>query len=154
MSDSNQTVEEKAETEPATKPIEPTNAELKAKNVFKCSMCALYSKYVYYGTRPLQRHQPANEPKQSVSSNKRENLILMENTYVCDDPFSELKSANFLILGSNCSQCHQMVCMSNECSFFYFKKRFCLRCARDYMSTEEFSAEINSEIGKYIRNAD
>ena len=154
MSDSKIQVNNLADAAEPVQPVETTKDEAQSRNVFKCSMCDLYSKYVYYGTRPLQRHQQANEPKQTQSSNKRESLILMENAYVCDDPFSELKSANFLILGSNCSQCQKMVCMSNECSFFYFKKRFCLRCARDYMSTDEFPAEIKSELGKYIRNAD
>ena len=129
---------------------------------FTCYLCNLHSKYDYYGTRPLDRHllnkpidELTNDQKNQLNSKKKENIILMEKCFVSDDPFSELKSANFLVLGSRCSVCQQMVCPQIECSFFYYNKRFCLTCASIYIrdtSNDEFPLELKSELIKIINN--
>lgn len=119
---------------------------------FKCYLCSLQARYEYYGTRPLDRFLLKNESTQEKLPQRKENIILFEKSFVCDDPFSSLKSSNFLILGALCSQCDKMVCMSNECSFFYYNKRFCLSCAKIYMGpdTEEFPVELKTEISKIL----
>lgn len=117
------------------------------RKVFKCSTCGLFSRYEYFGTKPLERHSQQKQSQSSQQTQKKENIILLEKSYVSDDPFSELKSANYLVLGSNCNVCNQMVCVSNECSFFYFKRRFCFKCATQYM--DEFPLEIKTEINKF-----
>ncbi|CAF0913206.1 unnamed protein product [Brachionus calyciflorus] len=124
------------------------------KNLFKCSKCSLSAKYTYYGNRPLDRYllskqndELTNEQLNYLNSKRRENIILLEKSFVCDDPFTQLKSTNYLILGSLCSQCSKMVCSnSSECSLFYYKKRFCIDCAR--VNIEEFPSEIQQEILK------
>jgi hypothetical protein len=135
--------------------------------VFTCYMCNLYSKYDYYGTRPLDRfllskpiEELTSEQKvqlsNSLNNKKKENVILLEKSYICDDPFSQLKSSNYLILGSNCSVCSRMVCVNNDCSFFYYKKRFCLKCASNYIkdkSSNEFPIELKTEILKMMNSA-
>lgn len=124
--------------------------EKQERKVFKCSMCNLLVRYDYFGTKPLERHkqlQADHSTQQTTTSQKKENLILLEKSYVCDDPFSELRSANYLVIGSNCNVCNQMVCVSGECSFFYFKKRFCFKCATQYL--DEFPLELKAEINKF-----
>lgn len=139
----------------------PVEKSIGGGGVFSCHVCQLYSKYDYYGTRPLDRHllnkptsELTSEQKNLLANNKkRENLILLEKCYVCDDPFSQLRSSNYLILGSLCSQCHQMVCVSGECSFFYYNKRFCMKCAKSLLQTDyhvEFPAELKAEIVKAL----
>ena len=90
----------------------------------------------------------------TVFKNKKESIALLENCYVCDDPFSAVKSYNYLVLGANCFTCNQMCCMSNECSIFYYKKRFCLKCAEVNlkMEKEEFPVELKNELVKLINS--
>jgi len=125
------------------------------RKVFKCSLCNLFARYDYFGRRPLERHSQPSESKSTLSASrnsKKESIILFEDSYVCDDPFSELKANNYLVIGSKCNVCNKMVCVSAECSFFYFKKRFCFKCATEFAETEmEFPIEIRNEIKKYIQ---
>lgn len=126
--------------------------------MFKCSKCSLSAKYSYYGTRPLDRYLLSKETDELTSeqlsylnSKKRETIVLLEKSFVCDDPFSQMKSSNYLILGSLCSQCEKMVCSnSSECSIFYYKKRFCIDCAKKNLV--EFPNEIQVEILKNYKN--
>jgi hypothetical protein len=135
------------------------------RNVFTCHLCKIHSRFDYYGTRPLDRAllaKPTEELTQeqktqlaNIFNKKRETVILLEKCYICDDPFNQLKSANYLILGSNCSVCDRMVCVSSECSFFYYKRRFCLKCASAFIQdtdSNEFPAELKSELIKSISN--
>ena len=102
--------------------------------MFKCSKCSLSAKYSYYGSRPLDRYllskekdELTNEQLSYLNSKKRESVVLLEKSFICDDPFSQMKSSNYLILGSLCSQCDKMVCSSSsECSIFIIKKGFVL----------------------------
>lgn len=122
--------------------------------MFICSKCNLSAKYSYYGRRPIDRYLLSKPTEQLTSeqifylnSKKRETIILLEDSFVCDDPFSQMKASNYLILGSLCSLCNKMVCSnSTDCSFFYFKKRFCLDCGKQNMI--DFPAEVQIEISK------
>lgn len=122
--------------------------------MFICTKCNLSAKYSYYGRRPLDRYLLSKSTEELTSeqifylnSKKRETIILLEDSFVCDDPFSQMKASNYLILGSLCSLCNKMVCSnSTDCSLFYFKKRFCLDCAKQNMI--EFPVEIQLEISK------
>jgi hypothetical protein len=134
--------------------------------MFKCCICKLFTKYDYFGTRPVERHVLNRLDKDNLSEeeqreklkllesikNKKESIVLLEKCYVCDDPFSNLKSYNYLVLGGTCFTCSQMVCMSNECSVFYYKKRFCLKCAANHLETDkdEFPIELKKELIKII----
>ncbi|RNA13466.1 cysteine-rich DPF motif domain-containing 1 [Brachionus plicatilis] len=128
--------------------------KMETKNLFKCSKCNLNTKYTYFGRRPLDRYllsKPTEELTREqinyLNSKKRELVILIEDSFVCDDPFSQMKSSNYLILGSLCSQCQKMVCSnSSDCSLFYYKKRFCIDCAKKNLN--EFPAEVQIEISK------
>ena len=127
------------------------------KQVFKCHLCGIYANYSYYGNKVLERNQESTltvKGQQNKKQTKKENLILIEKSYICDDPFSELKSINYLILGANCFECNQMVCVNNECSFFYYNKRFCIKCAKDYLQDDQkrsqFPVELINEIKKII----
>ena len=146
--------------------LEPTKASTTNIKMFKCHMCNLYTKYDYYGTRPVERHLlnrydkddlTDEEKKEKIKlidsiQNKKESIVLLEKCYICDDPFAEVKSYNYLVLGANCFTCKQMACMSNECSVFYYKKRFCLKCVAQHLEDdqEEFPTELKSELVKII----
>ena len=107
------------------------------KNLFKCSNCELYAKYDYYGNKPTEHY---------LKKSKGDEIVLLENSYLCDDPFSDLKM-NYLILGSNCFECKKMICSSVDCSIFYYNKRFCLKCCLNNL--DEFPIEIKNELKKH-----
>lgn len=62
---------------------------------------------------------------------------LLEEAYVARDPFDP--GLQPLILGSHCSSCNKVVCVSATCSIFYCK-RFCLDCVRS--NPDEFPAQV------------
>ena len=140
--------------------------------MFKCNICNLYTKFDYHGTRPVERHLLNRLDKEQLTEdelkeksklidsikNKKESIVLLEKCYVCDDPFSSVKSSSYLVLGANCFTCKQMTCMSNECSIFYYNKRFCQKCAAIHLENEEqgnneFPVELKSEIIKLISSS-
>ncbi len=106
------------------------------KNLFKCTNCDLYAKYDYYGNKPAEHYLKTS----------KDSLILLENCYICDDPFSDLRT-NYLILGSNCIECKNMICLNSDCSIFYYNKRFCIKCA--IKNLDEFPNEIKNELKKF-----
>jgi hypothetical protein len=138
----------------------PTTTNERKSQVFECHLCKIYSTYDYYGSKPLterklsiETNNPIYNKKETISSDKnlikRDNLTLLEKAYICDDPFSEIRTNNYLILGAKCSSCHKMVCVDSECSIFYYTKRFCLACCKN-ISKSEFPLEINEEIEKIL----
>ena len=147
---------EKTEREDSDSQPKPTK--------FTCHICDLSARYDYYGRRPLERHYSIEMSHQSMSettkekqkhSRKHESIELIENCYVCDDPFDGHNRASYLVLGSNCNVCNKMVCVGTQCSFFYYTKRFCFVCASSEEKVGrhgEFPAEINNEIDKYIQS--
>lgn len=106
---------------------------------FQCYLCNLYANYDYYGHKPMDHFN-------SQRYTNKEKLLLLEDCYICADPFSDFKSKQFLILGAKCSICTKEVCVSNECSLFYYKKRFCMKCALNNLT--EFPDEIKKELSK------
>ncbi|CAD7677021.1 unnamed protein product [Nyctereutes procyonoides] len=96
--------------------------------VFKCQLCALTAPYSYVGQKPPDTHS----------------VVLLEESYVMKDPFTPDKD-RFLVLGSRCSLCSRLVCVSPECSLFY-SKRFCLPCVRENM--DAFPQEIRQDLEK------
>ncbi|XP_076469432.1 cysteine-rich DPF motif domain-containing protein 1-like [Babylonia areolata] len=97
------------------------------KKQFTCSLCKFQIEYHYHGNKP---------PFAKA-------LTLLEECYVMKDPFST--SGGLITLGSTCSLCHSVVCMSPDCSLFY-SKRFCLPCVVRHL--EEFPAEIQEEVSR------
>lgn len=95
---------------------------------FKCQLCALTAPYSYVGQKPPDT----------------QSVVLLEESYVMKDPFSPDKQ-HFLILGSRCSACGRLVCVSPDCSLFYCK-RFCLPCVREHLSA--FPEEIRQDLEK------
>ncbi|XP_072598431.1 cysteine-rich DPF motif domain-containing protein 1 isoform X1 [Vulpes vulpes] len=63
--------------------------------VFKCQLCALTAPYSYVGQKPPDTHS----------------VVLLEESYIMKDPFTPDKD-RFLVLGSRCSLCSQLVCVS------------------------------------------
>ena len=102
---------------------------------------------VILGTNPLKEIQVLFISRDS----KSEDIVLIEKSFICDDPFDVQDNKSFLILGSLCNKCDQMVCNGNTCSFFYFKKRFYFKCAV-IINPTEFPKEIQLEIKKYLNN--
>ncbi|KAM9313380.1 cysteine-rich DPF motif domain-containing protein 1 [Gastrophryne carolinensis] len=98
------------------------------KGLFECQLCKLAVPYTYFGRKP-----PSTQ-----------SIILLEECYVMVDPFTPDKD-KFLVLGSPCSLCKQVVCVGNECSLFY-SKRFCLPCITKNKS--EFPPEIQQDLEK------
>nr|XP_022297187.1 cysteine-rich DPF motif domain-containing protein 1-like [Crassostrea virginica] len=104
------------------------NADLdenEKKNVFVCNKCGFSVPYDYFGRKP-----PFSKA-----------FVLMEEAYVMKDPFTEERG--FITLGSSCSICKSVVCLSQNCSLFY-TKRFCVPCVKKNL--KEFPAEIIEEM--------
>ena len=120
----------------------PDNTSELSRKVFQCKECDLYARYEYFGHKPYDHYQKTSKDK----------LILFEDCYICDDPFTDSKSRNFLILGSDCSICKKKVCVSSECSIFYYTKRFCIKCALEKI--DEFPNEIKLELEKIKESQD
>ena len=120
----------------------PEEPAKEARKIFRCYMCDLYAAYNYFGTRPLERHPAriSTGGNQQQQQPPKEDVVLLEKCYVCDDPFDELRAFNYLVLGATCHVCERMVCVDNECSLFYYDKRFCLNCARPYAMLDKSSA--------------
>uniref|UniRef100_A0A8C5PGE2 Cysteine-rich DPF motif domain-containing protein 1 n=1 Tax=Leptobrachium leishanense TaxID=445787 RepID=A0A8C5PGE2_9ANUR len=98
------------------------------KGAFECHLCKLRLPYSYFGQKPP-----------SAPS-----VVLLEECYITKDPFSPDKE-KFLILGSRCDLCHQVVCVGTDCSLFY-SKRFCLPCVLQHKS--DFPLEIQQDVDK------
>ncbi|XP_072256363.1 cysteine-rich DPF motif domain-containing protein 1 [Pyxicephalus adspersus] len=98
------------------------------KGIFRCYLCELSVPYSYFGQKPPSSHS----------------VILLEECYIMMDPFSPEKE-KFLVLGSVCNLCKQVVCVGTECSLFY-SKRFCLPCVTKNKS--EFPPEIWQDLDK------
>ncbi|XP_036905331.1 cysteine-rich DPF motif domain-containing protein 1 [Sturnira hondurensis] len=96
--------------------------------VFECQLCSLTAPYSYVGQRPPNT----------------QSIILLEESFVTKDPFTPDKD-RFLILGSKCSVCGRLVCVSPECSLFY-SKRFCLPCVQ--RNVHAFPQEIRHDLEK------
>ncbi|XP_053318758.1 cysteine-rich DPF motif domain-containing protein 1 [Spea bombifrons] len=98
------------------------------KGIFECELCRLCIPYTYFGQKPPNTRS----------------VILLEECFVTKDPFTPDKE-KFLILGSHCSLCKQVVCVGTECSLFY-SKRFCLPCVIKHKG--EFPQEIQLDVEK------
>ncbi|XP_063301127.1 cysteine-rich DPF motif domain-containing protein 1 isoform X1 [Pelobates fuscus] len=98
------------------------------KGIFECQLCKLSLPYSYFGQKPPHAHS----------------VVLLEESYIAKDPFSPDKE-KFLILGSHCYLCKQVVCVGTECSLFY-SKRFCLPCF--IKNKGEFPKEIQQDFDK------
>lgn len=124
------------------------------RKLFECYLCKVYAKCNYYGKKPSERNDINNSSsKATTSSSRRLNneLTLKEDSYCCDNPFVERRDANFLVLGSDCFACKQMVCISIECSLFYYDKRFCLKCAEKcLLEDNDVAQELKNDIRKVL----
>ncbi|XP_073423796.1 cysteine-rich DPF motif domain-containing protein 1 isoform X1 [Dendrobates tinctorius] len=96
--------------------------------IFECQLCRLSVPYSYFGQKPPNTRS----------------IILLEECYVTRDPFMPDKE-KFLILGSPCSLCQRVVCVSTDCSLFY-SKRFCLPCVTK--NKDAFPPEIQQDLDK------
>lgn len=143
--------EQAKETEkPETENAKTTPVSYDSENIFRCKSCNLHAKYNYYGVKPLERHDKVSATKETSTNVRKEDIQLLEKCFVCDDPFLESRSANFLILGSRCFNCKSMICVRSKCSVFYYTKRFCIKCAQDNL--DSFPKEIQAELVKNINS--
>lgn len=104
---------------------------------FKCYSCGMQETVDYFGKAPPFVR----------------NIEFEEDSFVMKDPFTGPPSKHgtrsfteyFLVLGSNCSLCKEIVC--KDCSLFY-KSSFCYPCAQ--IEVLKFPLEIRSKIRKEI----
>ncbi|KAI5741788.1 hypothetical protein M8J76_017087 [Diaphorina citri] len=96
---------------------------------FKCELCNLNETYDFFGKSPPWSTK----------------IVLLENAYICKDPFTIPQKKQVLILGSKCSVCEIDVCVSPKCSLF-FSKRFCKHCA--FKNMTYFPTQIQMKINK------
>jgi len=94
---------------------------------FTCGDCGMSEEADYFGRKPPFCRS----------------FIFGEDSYVCRDPFSpqgSTNNANFLLLGSNCALCSKMTCQ--ECSVYYYAKRFCSVCWKNPDVGKELPPQI------------
>lgn len=117
----------------------PVNKIENIKIIFKCDNCSLNERCDYFGTNPPFAKK----------------IYFSEKCYVMKDPFSpapshltnKSNSEYFIVIGSHCSICNNLVCKGTECSFYY-SKTFCLSCAKNNL--KEFPLEIQTKIRKQL----
>lgn len=97
---------------------------------FKCCMCKMKEKVHYMGATPPYC---------------RTTVQLKYPSYVMKGPFNRPGEERILVLGSDCGECNNTVCISQECSIFY-KKTYCLGCAKQNLHL--FPSEIIQRINK------
>ncbi|XP_023220214.1 cysteine-rich DPF motif domain-containing protein 1-like isoform X2 [Centruroides sculpturatus] len=101
----------------------------RAEKIFTCFLCGMNEKYHYYGrSSPFVR-----------------SISFTEDAYIAKDPFAPKGHKLFLLLGSHCSVCNNVVCQSKNCSIFYIQ-RFCVKCAKQHIS--RFPSQIQKDISK------
>ena len=100
--------------------------------VFKCTKCGLEEHYTYKGREPPFAKK----------------IRILEEGYIIRDPFSPPNQKQFLLLGSDCKICNNMICQSSECSIFY-TKRFCRSCAEQ--NIHFFPDEVQAKIKKNFK---
>ncbi|ESO00108.1 hypothetical protein HELRODRAFT_83641 [Helobdella robusta] len=81
------------------------------KNTFFCFFCKVSVKFDYFGKDP----------------SFFKNINVKEDVYIMRDPFTNERNS-YIILGSHCSSCQKVVCVSTDCSLFYCQ-RYCLPCS-------------------------
>lgn len=108
------------------------NTQNEKGGIFECGMCGLREAYHYYGRQP-----PFHRA-----------VTFMEECYLAKDPFHSGGGGSFLLLGSECVSCSQVVCQANSCSVFY-AHRFCLKCAA--ANIMEFPSEMQQRINKNLK---
>lgn len=97
---------------------------------FICNNCDFVVKFDYFGKTP----------------SFAKSITILENAYLMKDPFTDENKC--IILGSHCTICNHMICISQDCSLFY-KSRFCLKCVGS--NIEEFPKEIQIEANKKLQ---
>lgn len=96
---------------------------------FKCSQCGLFEEAHYKGTNPPFSRK----------------IELKYPSYIMKDPFSPPGKGEILILGADCVMCNKTVCISKQCSIFYFKT-YCVECVQN--SLDKFPIEITNKLKK------
>jgi hypothetical protein len=105
----------------------PRRGRIEKKGTFVCENCGLSTPFHSFGqTCPFAK-----------------SLVLLEEAFVARDPFNP--DPQPLILGSQCTACRRVVCVSSSCSVFY-TKRFCIECVKKNL--DEFPKEIQQELAK------
>lgn len=97
--------------------------------VFRCTSCDLSENYDYKGRKP---------PFSKL-------INLTYESYVMKDPFSPPNKGQFLILGSDCSECHKPFCQASSCSFFY-RRFYCIPCAQK--NVQQFPSQLQQRLCK------
>lgn len=105
-----------------TQEKEETKEEIK---IFKCYLCAMEETYDYKGKTP----------------NFLKNVIMLEDCYVMEDPFSPPGRHEFLTLGADCSVCEKSVCKGLDCSFFY-SMTYCKNCLKTRLNTFPYNVQM------------
>ncbi|XP_039965101.1 cysteine-rich DPF motif domain-containing protein 1 [Bactrocera tryoni] len=104
---------------------------------FQCTMCDMLEMVNYYGKTPPFVY----------------GLKLLEDSFVLRDPFQsppirwKPKAEYFVIIGSRCTVCENVVCKGAECSF-YFTCTYCLACAKKHIN--KFPIESQAKLRKQL----
>ncbi|KAM6986686.1 cysteine-rich DPF motif domain-containing protein 1 [Aplochiton taeniatus] len=104
-----------------------------SERIFTCCLCGLSSPFTYYGQKPPNTRA----------------IVLLEKCYITKDPFTPEKE-RFLVIGSSCSLCNNIVCVGTHCSLFY-TKRFCIPCVNKHL--DQFPHQIQNELVKKTRSS-
>lgn len=84
---------------------------------FICSNCKLSLK-CYYGRLEFEKARYEEECYYMRNPFEPPNIHKAQRDYTIDD---------FVVVGSKCSICEQLICVDEECSLFY-KNTYCLKC--------------------------
>lgn len=109
----------------------PQTEKKKEQLFFQCTSCIFRTKYDYFGRNPTQL----------------KNYLLLEDSYVLEDPFSSPKEKNVIILGAHCIKCKKRVCKNMNCSC-YFEGTYCICCAKN--NVKMFPKALQEKINRIV----
>lgn len=114
--------------------IEPEVKEEKKEvevKYFQCANCPLREKYEYFGKWPPFLKK----------------FVLLEDSYVIEDPFEPAKQGEILVLGAHCIKCNNSVCKDTNCSMYY-EGTYCIKCAKRHVAT--FPDNVREKLNRIV----
>eukprot|EP00112_Aurelia_sp_Birch-Aquarium-sp1_P014669 Seg318.26 transcript_id=Seg318.26/GoldUCD/mRNA.D3Y31 product="Cysteine-rich DPF motif domain-containing protein 1" protein_id=Seg318.26/GoldUCD/D3Y31 len=101
--------------------------------IFDCILCGFSCRYGSYGARFL--------------SKSAGQIMLKEDAFLLEDPFTANKQIP-IVIGGICCSCKINVCVGQSCSYYY-AQRYCGPCILSNL--DKFPLEVQDEVKKRFK---
>ncbi|XP_055380144.1 cysteine-rich DPF motif domain-containing protein 1 [Condylostylus longicornis] len=121
--------------------LDKLHEDLKPKIQFSCYLCGMFEECHYKGKEP---------PFVSGSVKFREESYVIRDPFIAPPPLGKSKAEYFIIIGTQCVICKNLVCKGLSCSFYY-NVTYCLSCLEEVMT--KLPKEVQVRAKKQIANS-